>query len=355
VYTLPGPEGLKVEEGSTVTIPSGYLRISLDKAVSSGRLFRPGVTWIVKRTLLEPLATAIEDLPRSIDALVERATAILERSERLADLDLDDEQEAEEAFARINKQDRYPEYWAAVLGAVAEALKDALERGADPMKIAHLSQQITFAWAMLLFTEQLEPLVWRGYQASGVDAMRALLGLWNLNKDNADESFWQGTFDDSPFVLSQVLPHPVVLVRGKAYVGGKTIDNSGGQITDYLLSQAITGNAALLELKAPTAKLLGGEYRNGVYPPSGDLTGAVAQVLSQRDSLVSDRDSLLRAHRVTAFNPACIVLIGCTDELDSPERRKSFELYRSSLVGVTVLTFDELFSNVEHLLAAVAG
>ena len=357
VYTLPGPDGLRVEDGSTVTIPSGFLKLSLDKAISSGRLFRPGVSWMVKRMLFEPLARTTGDMPASIDALLQRATTVLEGSERLADLDLDDEQQAGEAFSRIDGQDRYPEYWAALVGSVAELLKEALDGGIDPMKVGHLSQQLTFAWTMLVFTEQLEPFVWRGYQATGVEAMRALLQVWDQNKGNSDEAFWQEKFDDSPFVLSQVLPHPIVLVRGKAYVGGKTIDNTGGQITDYLLSQAATGNAALLELKTPTAKLLGAEYRNGVYAPSADLAGAVAQLLSQRDSLVSERDRLLRVEgeELIAFNPASIVLIGCTDELNDTARRKSFELYRSSLMGVTVLTYDELFRNVEQLLAAVAG
>jgi hypothetical protein len=49
---------------------------------------------------------------------------------------------------------------------------------------------------MLVFTQQLEPLVWRGYQSSGVDAMQRVLQLWETNQQNPDEEFWQRVFDD---------------------------------------------------------------------------------------------------------------------------------------------------------------
>jgi hypothetical protein len=103
-------------------------------------------------------------------------------------------------------------------------------------------------------------------------------------------------------------------------------------------------------------KLLGIRYRTGVYAPSSELSGAVAQVVAQRDSLVSERRLLEGLPGpLTAFNPACIVLAGNSGQLDTPERRRSFELYRSGIAGTTVLTYDELFRNVEGVLAAVRG
>jgi hypothetical protein len=42
-------------------------------------------------------------------------------------------------------------------------------------------------------------------------------------------------------------------------------------------------------------------------------------------------------------------------ELDSSEKRRSFELYRSSLNGVSIITYDELFTRLEKILDVLRG
>jgi len=77
-------------------------------------------------------------------------------------------------------------------------------------------------------------------------------------------------FDDYPFVLSQVLPHPIVVVQGRPTSRARP-STTPAATSPTFFSQAVTGNVALLELKTPSARLLGAKYRPGVHLPSGAL------------------------------------------------------------------------------------
>jgi hypothetical protein len=105
--------------------------MSLDRALSTGRFFRPGVSWFVKGLLADVQAKTPGELMASLDQYKERGDKVLRESDRLTDLDLDDETQAEEAFSRIKDNDRYPERWAAFVGALAELLREKIEAGAE--------------------------------------------------------------------------------------------------------------------------------------------------------------------------------------------------------------------------------
>lgn len=140
----------------------------------------------------------------------------------------------------------------------------------------------------------------------GVTTLRNVVQLWEENQANSSEEFWQEALEQYAFVLSQVFAYPVVLFKGKAYVGNKGLDNTGGHIVDYLLANQLTRNAVLVEIKTPTSKLLGREYRGGgVYPSSGELSGAISQVLAARQSLMKQINDLgvKTPGKVEAFAP----------------------------------------------------
>jgi hypothetical protein len=296
-------------------------------------------------------------LDQTLDKYRRLADEALERSSLLVGLDMESGADQEEALRRIG-DDRHqrPEWWALLLVLTVDLAREALAEG-DAQRAGWNTLWAANAWSMLVFLRQLEPLVWHGYQTYGAGVLRRVLEIWEKNQDNPSEEFWQSLFDQYPFIVSQVLAYPIVVVEDKAYVGGKTIADAGGHIVDFLLAHQLTRNVALLELKTPTTKLLRGTpYRGGVYGPSGDLTGATSQVATQRDSLLRSPE-LLAAHpeELAAFNSQGIVIIGRTTELDDESRRRSFELYRSHLAGITIITFDELFENIRGLLATVEG
>jgi hypothetical protein len=56
----------------------------------------------------------------------------------------------------------------------------------------------------------------------------ALLDEWDANEGNSDEDFWQDLLTRNAWVFSQLTGSPVVLLKERAYVGGKGISNTGG-------------------------------------------------------------------------------------------------------------------------------
>ena len=183
--------------------------------------------------------------------------------------------------------------------------------------------------------------------------MKAALEMWKANEGNPSEEFWQRELTYNSFVLEQVYAWPLTIVKGKAYVGGKSVMNTGGGIVDFLVKNGMTGSAALIEIKTPATSLLGRAYRQGVYNVSEELSGAALQVLSYKNDLLQNYHALThgQGNLFDAFDPSCAVIIGNTSrELLGQEQRRSFELFRSQLSGIHIITFDELFLKTEKLI-----
>lgn len=188
----------------------------------------------------------------------------------------------------------------------------------------------------------------------GLANLRSIVELWNRNVNNDDEEFWQDKLARYSFVLSQIFAYPVVVIQGKAYVGGKRLDNVHGNIVDFLAQVPSSGEAVLIEIKTPAKPLLGPRYRQDVYPPSRELVGAVAQILQYRESLMHELHTLNAGHEPSLLgaDPRCIVVIGNAQrDLEDLGRRRSFERFRERLTGVTIVTYDELFARTDNLIA----
>ncbi len=190
--------------------------------------------------------------------------------------------------------------------------------------------------------------------AVGLQSLKQALKKLRANANNDAEEFWQQTLTAHSFVLEQVLSWPITIVKGKAYVGGKSVLDTGGGIVDFLVRNCLTNNAALVEIKAPATKLLDRPYRQHVYNVSEELTGAVMQILNYRFSLQRDfrslRDGL--GGGLEAFEPRCVVIIGSTEEIrGDANKTRAFELFRSLMGSVVLITFDELFEKTERLVS----
>jgi hypothetical protein len=202
--------------------------------------------------------------------------------------------------------------------------------------------------SMLVFKEHLEEVVWMGQSAKRVvDILRT----WDVNKSNDDEGFWQITFRQNVYAISQVFAVPLVFIKDSAYVGGMNIDRQDAKLVDYLFSQESSREAVLVEIKTPATKLLGPEYR-GTYRPSTDLAGAVMQALDYRRSLSQNLSSVLQGteYNLKTFAPQCVVIVGNGSlELESEKKREAFEMFRANSRDVEIVTYDELFRKLEVL------
>jgi hypothetical protein len=181
------------------------------------------------------------------------------------------------------------------------------------------------------------------------------LAAWNgrvVNKTADDEEFWQSLFSRCPEVLALAAPGCVVKVGEKCFVGGKDISNTGGNVVDYLMKSKTTSNLNLVEIKTPNTRLVGSAYR-GVFTPSRDIAGAVIQVLGYKNQLLKDFYALSHRFRdIEAINPQCLLIAGDLGSAGmTGDRRHSFELFRTSLSGVVILTYDELFTKVSDVVS----
>lgn len=209
------------------------------------------------------------------------------------------------------------------------------------------------AWLNLEAPEQIPALT----AALGLAALRAAYDNWTKQQRNRSEEFWQETFRTRAHVLGQLFAYPVLVFGEKAYVGGKQINNKGGKYPDFALGAISTDSILLLEIKTPVTKLLGTQYRDGVFPVSGEIQGAAAQILRYRQTLMRTFDNLTAESekRQTLGEPRCIILAGNSKELDTVAKKECFELQRERLNGITVVTFDELFGKLRELITLLSG
>ena len=179
--------------------------------------------------------------------------------------------------------------------------------------------------------------------------VRAILDVWSRNATNPNEDFWQEELAKHSFVLSFLFAYPIIVIREKAYVGGKEYDNRHGNLVDFLARVPTSRNAVLIEIKTPVTPLLGTQYRQDVFPPSTELIGAVSQVIHYKESLLGD-PQVRQTADLSLSEPRCLIIAGSGQtELVDDSRKKAFERFRERLVGVHIVTFDEVLHRIEDL------
>jgi hypothetical protein len=192
---------------------------------------------------------------------------------------------------------------------------------------------------------------------SMVSSMAALLkavAVWEENKSNGDEKRWQEILKEHSFILTQIFAQPFILFMDEAHVGGRNLTGHRENITDFLCKNVLTHNVAFVEIKTPLTPLVSAQaYRSDCFNISREISGAVIQVMSQRDAFVKEclaQQAKMRHLCFEAHNPECWIIAGNSADLTDSRQAKSFQLYRSSLNGVRILTFDELFKKIDSLV-----
>jgi hypothetical protein len=184
-----------------------------------------------------------------------------------------------------------------------------------------------------------------------ISTLDDLLQIWYRERSNPKEDFWHRLFVERPEALVLALEGRAYTLKSKCYVGGKGVDNTGGNIIDFIAQHR--ENAALVEIKTPTSKLMGARYRGNAFLASPDLLGACIQIMEYKESLAENMvDLAYRSPGLQAFNPRSVVIVGDleSEKLDAG-RLRSFELFRNSFQSLRVLTYDELFEGIRQLRA----
>jgi hypothetical protein len=340
--------GIRIRAGDRFVIPAGWLKISANPLQGTCRLTVEGLQWFANLIFLDRLPRKCEEITSTL-ADNERVTAqVLSESEIFKGLDWHNDEHTKQILEKLEEHKGSVEWYACLFRMFNDIAQKAIAEG-DAVKAAWAATCSERFRSMLVFKQALEEVVWMGHSAK---RLVELLKVWDGNKDNSDEEFWQHTFNEHSYVFSQVFSVPIVFIQDKAYVGGMGIDRKDAKLVDYLFSGDTSGEAILIEIKTPATKLLGSMYRKGVYKPSAEITGALVQAADYRASLIENlravTDNLEK--RLSVFNPRCLIVAGNAGaELIDEKKRRSFELFRSSLHGVEVATYDELFRKMEVL------
>lgn len=335
-------------ETITVTLPA----ISIIPGTGT-QLTREGLSWLITRQVFrdgDPRTHA--DLVAVIKKEVEQVREIAESADGLVEFAAAEDGNLDFLDELLKRPDSSPEKWAIAFFLYGSLLLQE-DVQIDEELLPALVWRIAKFRTMSLFTSHIQDLAWRGYRNYGVDVLVEALNAWEASDKTESEEHWQKFLQDRPYLINLIFQGPVVVHTGKAYLGGKKVDNTGGQIVDFLLENSIGGNAALLEIKRPETKLLTkSPYRGDeIYSPSSELVGSVSQILNYRATIMTGNISPL-----DVFMPSCVVLVGnYAKELDAAGKRRSFELYRSSLNGVSVITYDELFDRLRKILDVLRG
>lgn len=182
--------------------------------------------------------------------------------------------------------------------------------------------------------------------------LESLIGRYEeLMEAKQNERSWQEFLDANSFILGLAFGYPVVKVRGQASVGGHRLSGKGETIADFLVKNSLTDNCAIIEIKTPQTRMFDkGSYRNGIYPPSGELVGAVNQALNLKHMFEREIAQIKvnsRLFDMESYSVRCCLVVGTMPADD--DRKKSFELFRGNSKHVEVVTFDELLEKLKGL------
>ncbi len=175
--------------------------------------------------------------------------------------------------------------------------------------------------------------------------------LSQKNDTKGLEERCQKFFEENKWIFSNVLSTPVAFFKGKAYVGGKTFENSAGREADFLYRNNLTHNIVIIEIKTPKKKLIDTTipYRKpDIFSIGKEVSGGLVQILDQKDNLQKEFYKL-SSGKFISFNPKCMLIIGLLRDLKG-NQLKSFELFRNNLKDVEIITFDELFERTNLIL-----
>lgn len=343
-------KGLRLNLNEPLVIPVASTDFSLNATHSKLKFFRSGLGVIVRELLYAGAEPNTADIKTALDSYRSEADAVIAASPLFEGLDRTSPEDGAKARATVGGNFTLLEYWALNLAELTVRYRKLLDENAPPETVMLAGVQLANAHAMLVYLRDIDEVTWTGHR---VTELQRLLANWRQNETNDKEAFWQATLSDNSFALSQVFALPVVILQERAYLGGKDIRNSHGRITDFLVANELTENVGIVEIKTPTTLLLATEYRDGVYPPSSEIAGAITQVLRQKDTLLKELHGRRGSGDISfhAFEPECVVIAGTyVREVHDLHTRASFELFRANLRHVRLVTYDELFRKIEALL-----
>lgn len=195
-----------------------------------------------------------------------------------------------------------------------------------------------------------------------VEAFEALVA-----NDEASESEYQKFFEANKWLIGlSIDAHLFTSVdehKLEQTTTGFSVTGSGKRIDALLKTAGVINSIAFAEIKKPSTRLVeSAAYRTEAWGPSTELGGAVVQVQQTihkaletiARSKLDIRDSTgALSETLYSYAPRGYVVAGRLDEFLSPTgdveeyRFRSYESFRRSIAGITILTYDEVLGRAK--------
>lgn len=226
-------------------------------------------------------------------------------------------------------------------------------RGRDTESIVNIIKQLSTTKGVKLSQEDINQLLKRREVLDGfARGLRTSLDA---------ETAWQDFFEKNKWIFGYGLNYQILRQeQAQPHYGGTRVDGRGGQRGDYLTTTSGEINfTVLVEIKAPGTPLLQGkaEIRSGAWSLSKELTDALAQIEANIDtwnkqgSQQADNRDELENRGIYTVQPKGIVVIGTLSQLNnSRSKRETFQRFRTSIHGIDIITFDELYERAKYIV-----
>ena len=135
-------------------------------------------------------------------------------------------------FKRINGHQKTIEWFGYMAAGFCSMAVTAIEQG-NAAEAAWATASAERFRALAIFKANFEEAVFMGHSAR---RLVELLQIWDANKENSDEEFWQIKLGEHAYAISQLFSVPVTLIQGKAYVGGMSMDRQDARFLDFMFS-----------------------------------------------------------------------------------------------------------------------
>jgi hypothetical protein len=190
-------------------------------------------------------------------------------------------------------------------------------------------------------------------------------------KNKTGEALWQDFFEQNRWIFGYGLSYQFLSnldnKKLEQYVSGNTVGTLGKRTDGLMKTRGKLNSLCFVEIKTHKTSLLedsNAPYRSGVWKPSNELSGGVAQIQVTVDETIRQLGFKLEpTHNngnptgETLFNiePQSFLIIGNLDEFITPDgtneqKLRSFELFRRNTNSPKIFTFDELYHRAKFIV-----
>ncbi|PJO44419.1 Shedu anti-phage system protein SduA domain-containing protein [Lysinibacillus xylanilyticus] len=196
------------------------------------------------------------------------------------------------------------------------------------------------------------------------DYMNEMKGI----KNNSLEKVWQDFLEQNTWIfgygLNYIFNSPLDNKKLEQVISGYSFNQSGKRIDALMKTRGLINSLCLVEIKTHKTKLLEKQYRNESWGISTELSGAIAQIQKYKYKALKDISNRIEIKSqngdptgevVFNYSPSLVLVIGSLSEFITEkgineDKLSSFEMFRKSIEGIDIITFDELYDRAKYII-----